>query len=192
MQKETKNLCCKLQNKKCSNQTNLGLLHFWFYRCEVAFSFSRIEKTGKKKKVSVFTYWQADVRHDILCYWRFEIFSIFSCLIPLNPQLLAWHIIMYWSTFGRQIVFIFILNNVPYLQSPSHLIWLLLDCRRGVGRTNGSYFYLRRSRQVIEWWELLLLLGGDYFEVMTLKVDIRSRSTQGQLNPFALPLISHP
>ena len=38
-----------------------------------------------------------------------------------------------------------------------------------------SCFYLRRSRQVIEWWELLLLLLllllGDYFEVMTLKVD---------------------
>ncbi len=51
-------------------------------------------------------------------------------------------------------------------------------------RTN--YFYLRRSRQVIERWELLLLLllllllGGDYFEVMTLEVDQldqRSRST---------------
>ncbi len=34
-----------------------------------------------------------------------------------------------------------------------------------------SCFYLRRNRQVIERWELLLLLLLDYFEVMTLKVD---------------------
>ncbi len=39
---------------------------------------------------------------------------------------------------------------------------------------------------------VIVVVGGDYFEVMTLKVDLRSRSTQGQLNPFALPLISHP
>ncbi len=47
-----------------------------------------------------------------------------------------------------------------------------------------SLFYLRRSRQVIERWELLLLLllllWGDYFEVMTLKAKVNffwSRST---------------
>ncbi len=39
-----------------------------------------------------------------------------------------------------------------------------------------SYFYLQQSRQVIERWELLLL-GGDYFEVMTLKLIL----SQGQL-----------
>ena len=33
-------------------------------------------------------------------------------------------------------------------------------------RNQWAYFYLRRSRQVIERWELLLLLGGDYFEVI--------------------------
>ncbi len=38
-------------------------------------------------------------------------------------------------------------------------------------------FYLRQSRQAIKRWELLLLLR-DYFEVMTLKVDLRSRSTR--------------
>ncbi len=32
----------------------------------------------------------------------------------------------------------------------------------------------------------VVVVGGDYFEVMTLKADLRSRSTQGQLNPFAL------
>ena len=46
-----------------------------------------------------------------------------------------------------------------------------------------SNFYLRWSQQVIELWELLLLLLLlfllllDYFEVMPLKVDLRSRST---------------
>ncbi len=44
-----------------------------------------------------------------------------------------------------------------------------------------NFFYLRRSRQVIERWELLLLLllllGEDYFEVMTSEVGQRSRST---------------
>ena len=40
-------------------------------------------------------------------------------------------------------------------------------------------FYLRRSRHVIERWELLLLLGGDYFEVMTSEVD--QTKGQGQL-----------
>ena len=39
---------------------------------------------------------------------------------------------------------------------------------------------------------VVVVVGGDYFEVMTLKVDLRSRSTQGQLYSFALPLISHP
>ena len=39
---------------------------------------------------------------------------------------------------------------------------------------------------------VVVVVVGDYFEVITLKVDLRSRSTQGQLNPFALPLISHP
>ncbi len=43
-----------------------------------------------------------------------------------------------------------------------------------------TFFYLRRSRQVIERWELLLLLLLlllDYFEVMTLKLTF----SQGQL-----------
>ncbi len=55
----------------------------------------------------------------------------------------------------------------------------------------GRHFYLRRNRQVIELWELLLLLLllGDYFEVMALKVDLRSRST---FVVCSLPLISHP
>ncbi len=43
-------------------------------------------------------------------------------------------------------------------------------------------FYLRRSRQVIERWELLLLLlllllGEDYFEVMTLELTLNPWST---------------
>ncbi len=41
-------------------------------------------------------------------------------------------------------------------------------------------FYLRRSRQVIKRWKLLLLLLGDCFEVMTLKVDLQGQG-QGQL-----------
>ncbi len=52
-------------------------------------------------------------------------------------------------------------------------------------------FYLRRSRHVIKWWELLLLLIlGDYFEVMTFKVNQRSRSTFFLC--LSSLLISHP
>ena len=54
------------------------------------------------------------------------------------------------------------------------------------------HFYLRQSQQVIERCELFLLLLGDYFEVMTLKMDLKSRSTRS-LDPGLLySFISHP
>ncbi len=59
-----------------------------------------------------------------------------------------------------------------------------------------SNFYLLWSRQVIELWELLLLLllllleeEEDYFEVMPLKIDLRSRST---FSPWNLSHSSSP
>ena len=54
----------------------------------------------------------------------------------------------------------------------------------GVYMGKGVCFYLRRSRQVIERWELLLL-GEDYFEVMTFEVMNKG---QGQLWFFTFSL----
>ena len=45
-----------------------------------------------------------------------------------------------------------------------------------------NYFYLRRSRQVIALWELLLLFEGECFEVMTLKVKVNFFWSRSHLN----------
>ncbi len=57
-----------------------------------------------------------------------------------------------------------------------------------------THFYLRRSRQVIEWWELLLL-GGGLLWGHDLKVDLKPRSTFFWLRSpsfFSLCLFSNP
>ena len=59
-------------------------------------------------------------------------------------------------------------------------------------------FYLRRSRQVIERWKccccVVVVVWGDYFEIMTLKVDLRSSSRSTcplwfALFPYLPPII---